>query len=130
MNCSYNNCRFPRGVREYTYRPCHRRTRKTYVNRVPSLRLQARRILGPAPVDSLILSSDDLEDTDLDALFSVLFNRCPKDPVRALSLESHELAIDALNLVSQYLAGNQVLESLSLADVSLVGLPSSGCPLV
>lgn len=94
------------------------------MDRGVGLRLQARRILGPSPIDSLALSSEDLEDTDLSALFSVLVDRCPQDLIKALSLESSEVAIDGLDLVSRYLNENQVLESLYLADVSFVVLSS------
>jgi hypothetical protein len=93
------------------------------VNRDSSLRLQARRILGPSPIDSLTLSSVDIEDTDLGALFFVLVDRSSKDQIKSLSLESSEIAINGLNPVSRYLDGTQVLESLCLVDVSSAVLP-------
>jgi hypothetical protein len=114
-NCTSRNM----GCSRSTYR-C---TPNTYVNRDTSLRVQARRILGPSPVDNLTLSSKDLKDTNLDALFYVLVDRRPQDPIKALNLESSEIAIEGLNLVSRYLDGNLVLESLHLGDVSFV-LPS------
>lgn len=117
LGCHHHSTpHFPRGMRQATRFPCHHRTRRTYVDRGVGLRLQARRILGPSPIDSLALSSEDLEDTDLSALFSVLVDRCPQDLIKALSLESSEVAIDGLDLVSRYLNENQVLESLYLAD--------------
>ena len=122
VKCTHTIYHSPRGMREYSHHdcPCHRRTRRTYVNHDNNRRLQARRILGPSPVNTLALSSEDLEDTDLRALFFVLFDRRPKDPIKALSLESSEFATEGLNLVSQYLDTNQILESLSLSDVSFV----------
>lgn len=124
-----------RGYRPYTTYSCHTRECRhhhtchlpafvgdMHISRVGRLRLHTRELIDPSPINVLQLSCDDLRLTDLGALFSVLVDRRPKDPIKALSLESSEFAVDGLDLVSRYLDGNQVLEYLSLADVSFRAL--------